>query len=347
MASARSSAPAEIGSLPDLYAYLSDNAYEPLWTMENALTPEPVTAMRPHIWRYRQARDLIMRAGDLISVDEADRRVLAFRNPGTSQRELARATDTLWAAIQLVLPGEEAPPHRHTASALRFIIEGSGGYTVVDGAEVAMEPRDFLITPNWSWHGHGHGGQGPMIWLDGLDAPLVSTLRQMFAEFDGAPAAKTHIYAGVLRTGQVEPTWMTRAAFSTVVWKFDDVRTAIKDLREEKGSPYDDIIVEYRNPLTGGPALSTISAYMQLLRPGVETWSHRQTCSTVYHVVDGAGYSIVDGQRLDWTTGDTFAVPTWAEHAHANPSSRDALLFSYSDEPAVRALGLYRESRTR
>jgi gentisate 1,2-dioxygenase len=288
-----------------------------------------------------------MRAGELIAVDDADRRVIAFRNPGTTERELARATDTLWAALQLVLPGEEAPPHRHTASALRFIIEGSGGYTVVDGAEVSMEAGDFLITPNWAWHGHGHEGQGPMIWLDGLDAPLVSTLRQMFAEFDGEPESKGHVYSGFLRSGQVEPTWMQPEAFGTVAWKFDDVQAALEELRGEAGTPYDDIIVEYRNPQTGGPVLPTISAYMQLLRPGVETRAHRQTSSTVYHVVRGSGHSLVDGQRLEWAVGDTFAIPTWAEHAHGNPTSHDALLFSYSDEPAVRSLGLYRESQDR
>jgi gentisate 1,2-dioxygenase len=337
------SAVADIGSLDDLYEYLSDNAYEPLWTMKGGLTPEPVTAMKPHVWRYEEARDLIMRAGDLISVEEADRRVLAYRNPGTAEHEIARATDTLWAAIQMVLPGEEAPPHRHTAAALRFIIEGAGGYTIVDGARVTMEPGDFLITPNWSWHAHGHTGDGPMIWLDGLDAPMVSTLRQMFAEFEGAGTEETPVYSETLRTGQVAPSWMSREDFGTVSWKLADVESAIEELRERQGSRYDDVIVEYRNPLTGGPALPTVSAYLQLLRPGAETASHRQTSSSVYHVVRGSGSSVIGGERIEWAQGDTFAVPTWAEHSHANPSSEDALLFSYSDEPAVRALGLYRE----
>ena len=343
MTSHRTSEIASIGSLDELYADLAGHAYEPLWTMQNALTPQPVTSMRGHIWRYGEARELMLRAGDLISVEQADRRVLAFRNPGASDRELARATDTLWAAIQMVLPGEEAPPHRHTPSALRYIIEGAGAYTVVNGSRVTMETGDFLITPNWSWHEHGHAGEGPMIWLDGLDSPLVSTLRQMFAEFDGAPEEKVHIYSDVLRAGVVEPTWMRRDAFGTLVWKLVDVERAIEELRGEPGSRFDDIIVEYRNPQTGGSALPTMAAYMQLLRPGVETWSHRQTCSTVYHVARGHGYTVIDNERFDWVVGDTFAVPTWAEHSHANPTTNDALLFSFSDEPAVRALGLYRE----
>jgi gentisate 1,2-dioxygenase len=331
-------------ALDEFYAELADHACEALWTMKDALTPEPVTQMTPFLWRYGEVRNLLLRAGDLVSVEDADRRVIAFKNPGASNQELARATDTLWAAIQLVLPGEEAPPHRHSPSALRYIIEGTGGYTEVDGVRVDMEPGDFLITPNWSWHGHGHGGNGPMIWLDGLDAPMVSTLRLVFAEFGGAPQSKGHMYSPVLRAGQVEPTWMDRRAFGTVVWKYDEVEAALADLRGEVGSPFDDVIVEYRNPQTGGPVLPTVAAYMQLLRPGVQTHSRRQTCSTVYHVVRGRGRTTINGVDFDWSTGDTFAVPVWANHAHANDTMDDALLFSYSDRPAVRALGLYRES---
>lgn len=338
---------AEIGGIPsleDLYEFLSEHAYEPLWTMTNALTHEPVTAMKAHMWRFREARDLVLRAGDLISVDEADRRVLAFKNPGTTKNELARATDTLWAAIQMVLPGEAAPPHRHTPSALRYIIEGSGAYTVVDGARVEMAAGDFLITPNWAWHQHGHDGEGPMIWLDGLDSPLVSTLRQMFAEFEGAPESKTHMFHGALRTGDVAAPWLSPSHTQTLVWKLAEVERALEDLRGEQGDPYDDLILEYRHPQTGGPVLSTMAAHMQLLRPGSECWPRRRTASAVYHVVRGSGYSTIDGERFDWEFGDTFAVPTWAEHALNNETSEDAMLFSFSDAPAVKALGLYRES---
>lgn len=347
MSAPTSSAAGGADTLDGFYSDLSVNACEALWTIKDALTPEPVTRMRPYIWRYRDVRRLIMRAGELVSIDDADRRVLAFRNPGAGDYELARATDTLWAAVQLVLPGEEAPPHRHSPSALRFIIEGSGGFTEVEGARVDMSAGDLLITPNWSWHGHGHDGSGPMIWLDGLDAPMVSTLRLVFAEFGGAPESKAHLYSDVLRSGQVAPGWMGQEAFGTVVWKFTDVEAALDELRGDSGSPFDDVIVEYRDPRTGGPILPTIAAYMQLLRPGVETLPHRQTCSTVYHVVRGSGRSVIDGRTFEWSVGDTFAVPVWAEHAHANPAADDALLFSYSDEPAVRALGLYRESAER
>lgn len=337
----------DIGTLDDLYGRLSERSYAPLWTMENALSREPATKMVPYLWSYKEARSFVMRAGELISVDEADRRVLAFRNPGTQDYELARATDMLWAAIQLVLPGELAPPHRHTPSALRFIIEGSGAYTVVNGIRACMEPGDFLITPNWSWHEHGHEGQGPMIWLDGLDSPMVSTLRLIFAEFDAPPVAPAAVASQGLRTGLIRPTWTQNDSdFPTLVWKLPDVEAALDQLSDLDASPYDDVVVTYSNPLTGGPALTTISAHMQLLRGHFEGEPHRHTSSTVYHVVRGNGHSIIAGQRFDWTDGDTFAVPTWATHSHFNPHADDALLFSFSDEPAVRALGLYRTDLT-
>jgi gentisate 1,2-dioxygenase len=336
-------AAAGINSLEDLYAALPARNYEPLWTMKGALTPEPVTSMVPCLWHYQEVRDLIVRAGELISAQDADRRVLAMKNPGTGPDELARATDTLWAAMQLVLPGEVAPPHRHTAAALRYIVEGSGGYTVVDGRRVDMERGDFVLTPNWSSHEHGHAGEGPMIWLDGLDLPMVHTLRLIFAEFGfDVPESKPSA-APALRSGELKPRWAGAAPSSTLVWKLADVLAALEDLRGEDGSPFDDLILEYRDPATNGPAMRTMSAYMQLLRPGVETQAHRHTSSAVYHVAQGSGTSVINGERLDWVPGDTFALPTWAEHSHINPGGEDALLFSFSDEPSIDALGLLRE----
>jgi gentisate 1,2-dioxygenase len=333
-----------IGSLEELYAVLPGRHYEPLWTMKGALTPEPATAMVPCLWHYAEVRDLIMRAGELISAEDADRRVLAMVNPGSGEHELARATDTLWAAVQLVMPGEIAPPHRHTAAALRYIIEGSGGYSVVDGRRVDMEPGDFVLTPNWSWHEHGSAGSGPMIWLDGLDLPMVHTLRLIFAEFKGhADDPEVPLATPALRSGELKPRYVGAPDAPTVHWKLADVEAAFEQLRDDEGSPFDDLILEYRDPATNGPALQTMSAYMQLLRPGVETAAHRHSSSAVYHVVRGSGTSVIAGQRLDWTKGDTFALPTWAEHRHSNTGSQDAMLFSFSDEPTVKALGLLRE----
>lgn len=334
----------EIGSLEELYAVLPERCYTPLWTIEGALTPEPVTKMVPYLWDYAETRELIMRAGELISAAEAERRVLAFRNPGTAEHELPRTTDTLWAAVQLVLPGEIAPRHRHTPAALRYIVEGIGAHTSVDGLRYTMQEGDVVLTPSWTWHEHGHEGDGPMIWLDGLDLPLVHTLRLVFAEFGGVDAeAGTTVAASALRTGELEPRWARGSRQRTLVYKLEDAEEALDEVREEDGNPFDGVILEYRDPLTAGPVLPTMSACIQLLRAGVQTQAHRHTSSAVYHVVRGRGWSVIGGRRLDWTKGDTFALPTWAEHLHANAGSEDALLFSFSDEPAVERLGLLRE----
>ena len=334
---------AEITSLEQLYAVLPEHHFEPLWTMKGVLTPQPVTNMVPYLWPYREARELIERSGNLITAEEADRRVIAMRNPGTQPYEVARATDTLWAALQMVLPGEIAPPHRHSAAALRYIIEGSGAYSIVNGRRCMMEPGDFVSTPPYNWHEHGHEGVGPMIWLDALDAPMVHTIHQIFADFGPSPMDSLPIAGAALRSSELKPAWDNAPDAPTYIWKLADVEAALAELRDEQGSPYDDLILEYRDPSTNGPVLRTLSASMQLLRPGVETKSHQHTPSTVYHVARGSGFSTIGGQRFDWQTGDTFAVPVWAPHAHANPGSEDALLFSFSDEPAIRALGLYRE----
>jgi gentisate 1,2-dioxygenase len=325
------------------YDRLQANHYSPLWTLMGGLGPEPTTNLVPHIWRYADARDLMVQAGDIVPLEDAVRRVLGFRNPGSLPHQRTGATDTLWAALQLVLPGEIAPAHRHTPSALRFIVEGEGAYTVVNGQRVPMEEGDFLLTPNGHWHEHGHTGVGPMIWLDGLDSPLMSRLNQYLIDDESGlqtvdPAIPAAYVNGLLAKPWGDPEKVARP----LVYKLGDALEAIDYLRDREGDPFDDIIVEYRNPISGGSVMTTIAAFLQLVRPGVDTRAHRHTHSTVYHVVRGSGYSVIAGDRVDWTKGDTIAVPHWYEHSHHNPSGEDAILFSYSDKPAVEALGLAR-----
>lgn len=313
----------------EFYDRLGRLQYEPLWRMAGALTPKPTTAMVPYLWPYTEARALVMEAGTLISAAEANRRVLGFRNPGCAAHEITRATDTLWAAVQLVLPGEVAPAHRHTPAALRMVIEGRGGYTTVDDERYDMRPGDLILTPNWTWHAHGHTGDMPMLWLDGLDLPLTHSLHAVFAEFPSA--------------GDPLPVDDPNPSSRTHLFPFADMKHSLEDRRDEPGDPFDDIIIEYRNPENGGPVMPTISAAMQLLRPGARKQAHRHTHSVVYHAVWGSGSSIVGGNQFDWVAGDTFAVPAWVPHRHLNPGSHDALLFSYSDAPVLEALGLSRE----
>jgi gentisate 1,2-dioxygenase len=326
------------------YAELKDNHLSPLWQLMGGIGEQPVTSMRPHIWRYADARKYLMKAGEVVSIEDAARRVLGFRNPGCQPHQRTGATDSLWAALQLVMPGEVAPPHRHTPSALRFIIEGYGAYTTVNGQRIPMEEGDFLLTPNGHWHEHGHTGDGPMIWLDGLDSPLVNKLSlYTIQETETLQQVEDELPEQLLN-GTILPAWDVSppSVQQPLVFKLKDALEVIDRLRDGEGDPYDDIIVEYRNPRTDGPVMTNIAAYLQLIRPGVDTQAHRHTHGTVYHVVRGSGHSVIDGQRYEWTKGDTFAVPLWYEHSHHNPGSEDALLFSYTDKPAVEALGLGR-----
>ena len=177
--------------LQGLYAEMAPQHLFPLWEVLHALvTPTPRSEVRPHLWRYDSARAHLLRAGDLISAEQAERRVLILENPGLPGS--SAVTTSLYAGLQLILPGEVAPCHRHTQCALRFVMEGDGAFTALDGEKAVMRPFDLVLTPNWQWHDHGNASAAPMIWLDGLDIPTVRHFAASFAERlpDGAMAAR-------------------------------------------------------------------------------------------------------------------------------------------------------------
>jgi gentisate 1,2-dioxygenase len=251
-----------------------------------------------------------------------------------------------------VLPGEVARSHRHSAAALRFIMEGHGGYTVVNGEKTSMEVGDFITTPNWTWHDHGNEGSGPMFWLDGLDIPLVRSLDAVFFEPYSTRRQQVIDEVGVsnYKFGKgVVPTYLKHdgAATPLINYQYAQVREVLAELgRSPLGDSADDVRVEYVNPVTGGHALPTIAAYAQLLRPGFDGRPHRHTTSAVYLVVEGEGHTIIDGQRFDWSKNDVIAMPMWAWHSHHNSSNSDAVLLSYTDVPVFESLGLLRQEST-
>jgi gentisate 1,2-dioxygenase len=166
-----------------LYADLAAADLQPLWVQPGLLTPAP-GRLRPHIWRWKTLRDLAERSGDLVGIERGgDRRVLSLTHPDLGG--LPFATPTLWAAVQFLGAGELAPAHRHTPAALRFVLEGSGVWTLVNGDPIHMAPGDLVLTPSWTWHEHHNPGAGPMIWFDGLDLPLVQSLDAIFFEPGG------------------------------------------------------------------------------------------------------------------------------------------------------------------
>lgn len=322
-----------------------------LWNvLATALTPEPRTRSVPYLWRWQDVRPRIMRAGEIVTAEEAERRVLMLLNPALPPEKIT-AVGTLYAGIQLILPGEIARTHHHTPSATRFIIEGELAYTTVSGERTVMKKGDYVTTPSWTWHDHGNESDKPMLWLDGLDIPFITELDAIFFEefswntgSEIQPVSKaledsTHRWGSNLR-----PTYQRHGEkFSPVLnYRWETCRSALHALREDAGSPYDGVILEYINPHNGGPSLPTMSAYLQLLRRGEHTKAHRHTSSTVYHVAEGGGCSVIAGQRFDWQEGDTFVVPSWAWHEHASEGGEDAVLFSFSDRPIIEAFGLYR-----
>ena len=206
------------------------------------------------------------------------------------------------------------------------MLHGRGAYTTVEGAKCVMEPGDLVLTPSMTWHDHGNEGTEPVMWIDGLDSPVVRYLENL--AMDTYPEERQPV-AGT-PAGQL------------LHYRWEATHAALLRQRELPASPYDDVLVEYVNPSTGRSVLPTLGCYIQMLRAGVRTRSHRETSSAVYHVVAGAGHSVIDGHRFDWTRGDFFAVPPRAWHEHACDGGEPAILFSFQDVPLLKALGHYR-----
>jgi gentisate 1,2-dioxygenase len=333
--------------LHDFYEDLRRHDLAPAWASESGAGPRHTTL--PYVWHWRDIRPRALRAAELVGTEQAERRVLRLCNPGL---EAGGASARLVANVQIVMPGEIARAHRHTPAALRLIIEAAGGYTVVNGEQIPMQPGDLVLTPNWTWHDHANDSGQPVIWLDGLDVPLVRMLDAYF--YEQYPQETQPVGEAVDRSldaygaGGLRPAWegRPRTAYSPLMhYPYAQVRPALERLMATTaGSPFDGVIMEYTNPVTGGPVMPTIGCYVQMLRPGERTQAHRHTGTTLYHVIEGEGTTIVDGKRLEWTDKDVVCVPSWAFHEHLNLSpGRPAVLFSFTDEPVMRALDLYRE----
>ena len=308
--------------LEDYYAQLRAQHVTPAW-IGGGISLAPQSKAVPYLWHWRDLRPQAMRAAELVGTAQAERRVLRLSNPELS----GIASNTLVVNIQIVMPGEIARAHRHSGAALRFIIEGRGGYTVVNGERVPMAPGDLVLTPNWCWHDHANDTDAPMMWLDGLDTPLVRMLEAGF--YEEYPEERQDIAAGANSSPWHYPMAEMRAALE---------RLAARDRGGAGGT-----VLEYENRATGGPVMPTITCAMRLLQPGETTRASRRVCCTNYHVVEGRGHSIVGGQRLDWEDKDVFTVPTWTFCEHVNTGDRPAFLFSFSDAPVMKALSLYRE----
>jgi gentisate 1,2-dioxygenase len=332
------------------YAEIAPKGLDALWRHQGAPgSGGPTAPFAPYLWRWSTVRPYMQRTAELVRPGaDAERRVLTLNNP--TALPLQSTTHTISAAVQLVLPGERAPSHRHTMAAIRWVLEGDGAMTFVDGEPCSMHPGDLILTPAWCWHGHLNETSSPMLWMDSLDVPLVRTLRAaLYEEYEGdfqeltrQPDESLSRYGA----GHLRPIWDhgTRPVSPLLSFPWTQTERALHDLARVESSPYDDVAFQFTNPTTGGHVLPTIGCWVQMLRPGIHTQAHRHNTVAVYQVFRGRGATIVDGVQIDWQQGDFFALPPWAWHEHVNGSgSEEAVLFSTNDVPLYEAINLYRE----
>lgn len=321
--------------------------------MEELEIPEPRVRAVPHIWRWKELREKLL-SKEKLDIERVHRRAFALCNPGMDGRPLI--STTMFTAVSVYFPGDKAPVHRHTGSASRFAIEGTGGVTTVAGEKLKMERGDLVITPNGEWHDHGNEGTEPIFWIDVLDVPLIEHVNALMTEWnyvdDGKPAKEQSIrrapgYSAKMFGGAgVVPMfgWEDRKG-RTFTPKYQypaaETRQVLESLREESGSPYDGIVVEYVDPSTGQSVVPTMSFRSQLLRPNETTLDQRRTANIVCCALEGEGTTVIGGERFDWAKNDIFLIPAWHWFHHENGTG-DAILYSVTDQPAVEKLGVYR-----
>lgn len=338
-------------ALAALYADFEAADLRPLWTQRaDLMPPSPQPAARPHVWRWEVLRALAARAGELVPVGRGgERRAIALANPGLGGDP--HATPTLWAAVQYLGPGEVAPAHRHTQAAFRFIVEGEGVWTVVNDDPVAMRPGDLLLTASWDWHGHHHAGDTAMVWLDGLDIPLVGQLDAGFFEFgpetvDRATPVRSRSEALWGHPG-LRPVALADTPNSPLMayrWEHTD-RALGAQLELDAAGRCGAVepghaAIRFTNPTNGRDALVTLRTEMHRLAAGVSTGRRRVTGSSVWQVFSGSGVAELGGEAIDLAAGDLVAVPSWCPlRLHAGTQLD---LFTFGDAPVYEALGLYR-----
>jgi len=334
-------------SLDELNQRLKKQNLIGYWTIPNTSTGfrEPEPNFRPFLWKWSEIRAALDDAARFIRPEEAFRRFIGYQHP-----ELKLGTaHTLLMGAQMVRPGEFAPAHRHTMEAIRFVVEGHGAATIVEGEPLPMEPGDLITTPNWTWHDHINSGDQPIIWLDGANGPMLHYYQVGFANPYHEQRQPVHKPIGwsqqtynVLRpqTAAVSPSSHSRPPFR---YAWEQTEKAFESMAEVPGDPYDGILLRYTDPVVGASTLPTMSCEIQMFRPSEKSKSHRHTYTVVYHAFRGSGTTWIGDQRFDWEKGDSFVLPPWCWHAHENHSKEPAILFSINDRPAIEALGFNRE----
>jgi gentisate 1,2-dioxygenase len=337
-----------VTSLEDLNRELKEQNLIGYWTIPNTSTGfrEPEPNFGPFLWKWREIRAALDKAAKYIRPEEAFRRFIGYQHPAFKMG----TAHTLLMGAQMVRPGEYAPAHRHTMGAIRFVVEGRGAATVVEGEPLPMEPGDLITTPSWSWHDHINSGDTPIIWLDGADGPMIHYYQSGFAnpfherqQTASKPVGWSEQTYGTLRPRLAPPATTSSTHRPPYRYAWSESEKAFHALTESPADPYDGILLRYVDPITGGPTLPTMNCEIQMLRPGEKCRSHRHTHTVVYHAFRGSGTTTIGDQRFDWQQGDSFVLPLWHWHSHESSSREPAILFSINDRPAIEALGMFRE----
>lgn len=307
--------------------------------------PQPDPGGVPYLWKWSTMLNMMNQAVEVLGLEEGGRRSILYTNPEIPTKG---TTLSLRAGLQMLRPGETAWAHRHSMSALRFVVKGNpGAYTVVNGQILRMEENDLILTPQGTWHHHENPTGESVIWLDAIDTPLVRNINAIFYEQHAEmkqpladEAESAELQAGWVRPPQ---TSLDPVRGLVVAYKWQTALESLKRLAPKTGRSPDGVILEYVNPITGGAVLPTIDAHVQMLRKGEETEEHRHTSGTVYFVIQGEGETVAADRILHWSKGDGFVVPNWGWHRHRSRGAEDALLFSISDAPVMKAVQLYKE----
>jgi len=313
------------------------------WQIPRQAEPSPGGV--PHIWKWPMMLNMMRQACEVLGLEGGGRRSILFTNPALPSKGTILG---IRVGLQMLKPQEAAWAHRHTMSALRFVVKGNPNvYTVVNGEKFYMEDNDLILTPQGTWHHHENPTDEYPIWLDAIDTPFVRNTNAIF--YEQSPTEKQDLVEDAdstwLRVGWARPEWSSVEAKVglPVAYRWKQTHERLKRLAGKEGSPYDGIILEYLNPITGGSALPTIGCHIQMLRPGEKTKEHRHTSGAVYFVVQGEGETQAGDQTIRWSKGDGFAVPNWCWHSHKNLTRDETILFSVTDAPMLKAVELYRE----
>lgn len=345
--------PEDSAELRALYRGFAENHMNPLWTQTGDLMPmHPKPRAVPHVWKWSVLLPLAEASGRLVPVGRGgERRAIGLANPGLGGK--AYVSPTLWAAVQYLGPRETAPEHRHSQNAFRFVVEGEGVWTVVNGDPVRMSRGDLLLTPGWNFHGHHNDRDAPMAWIDGLDIPFSQQMDVGFFEFG---ADKVTDYAtpnfsrgerlwanpGLRPLSQLQDT--VSSPLAAFRWEHTDRALTEQLLLEDEGDPATvapgHAAVRYVNPTTGGDVMPTIRCEFHRLREGTRTEARREVGSTVFQVFEGRGAVVLDGTRHAVEKGDIFVAPSWCQWSLEAEAQFD--LFRFSDAPIMERLEFMR-----